>query len=205
MTLRQVFTHITNIYHNLFAQLCNRHCEKYEIVEYNMPTQIVTIKLRGKLAIIKIRFAEAINDISILRNLSAIDACWIGACYGRLLRREQLSGGSLKVARKNCFMLTKCRGIYQIVSQDRDGKIGFVNKKNNRYFSQPALDIAQDKALITRFDPTQACYLGILAGIALETQKQRTHTSVNTVEATHNNEDITTSKSLKVPHLRLVK
>ena len=71
-------------------------------------------------------------------------------------------------AKNMSFLLKNTRGRYKIVFQNRNGDIGYFDQKTKKEFVEHPLTVAQSELLISRFDPSQACYIGLLAGISLE-------------------------------------
>ncbi|OGT63238.1 MAG: hypothetical protein A3E85_05990 [Gammaproteobacteria bacterium RIFCSPHIGHO2_12_FULL_45_12] len=110
--------------------------------------------------ILKLSIAEAIGDPNILCRLIPIQACWLG--YYSSLSPEECKG--LFVERKGLLLRFK-KGRYKMLSLDRKGMISFLDARTNTTHTQRPVSIAQDPALISSFDPSQACYIGMLAGI----------------------------------------
>ena len=71
------------------------------------------------------------------------------------------------------FLLTNTRGRYTISSEKRTGEIKYYDKKYKREYLEHPITIASNDYIISEFDSTQACYIGILAGICMENTKVR--------------------------------
>lgn len=140
----------------------------YALEEINLKSQTVVIRCRGTRKTIKQTFDSVISDVKLLEGLPSIHACWIGALYGRALRASLEKGVALKKAKNMSFLLKNTRGRYKIVFQNRNGDIGYFDQKTKKEFVEHPLTVAQSELLISRFDPSQACYIGLLAGISLE-------------------------------------
>jgi hypothetical protein len=61
--------------------------------------------------------------------------------------------------------MKNARGKYRIHSMNRDGIISYLDTTKNLSHDRHPATIAKDETLISQFDPSQACYLGILAGL----------------------------------------
>lgn len=133
------------------------------IEEIDLIKNIIVIHCRGVEAPIKLSFDEIINDTEMLSNFSSKHASWIGYYYGRYYH-ELLS--------KKCnysipFGLSgnhqaKCN----ITMVNRQGYIIYIDKKENTIQTMLPINILANESLILRFDPIQACYIGILSGIS---------------------------------------
>ena len=65
-------------------------------------------------------------------------------------------------------MLKHKYGQYKIVGENRDGTIDCLHVKTKKALSIHPIAIAKDDLLVNHFDANQACYIGILAGMAME-------------------------------------
>lgn len=133
----------------------------YSIEEIDFDSQIVKIHVRGKHVVLSFRIQDAINDSVIINGLSPFDAACLGYSYGVGLRRQQVSPDHKK---PYDFLLNLSLGSLRILCQSRDGKIFYQDIVSQNSFSDAPLDIIQNSQLIVKFDSSQACYLGILAG-----------------------------------------
>lgn len=152
------------------------------IEEINISSNIVVLYSPGIRTILKLSITEAIEDPSILCRLMPIQACWLG--YYSSISPAQcdkiLDGGK-------GLMLRFKKGNYKILSLDRKGTLSYLDVRTKTIYSASPLMIAQDRSIINSFDSSQACYIGILAGIDKSKHK-----------------DISTSLPQK-PFLRIVK
>ena len=140
----------------------------YTIEEINFKSQMATVRCRGTRRAIKQSFESIVGDTEILGGLSSIHACWIGALYGRVLRASFEKKSALRKANNMSFLLKNKKGKYSFIFENRTGEIGYLDQKSKKEFIEHPLTIARDNRIISRFDPSQACYIGMLAGISLE-------------------------------------
>lgn len=138
------------------------------IAEIDISSQKVLLHVRHKAIFIKATFSEAISDGAIIGNVSPWEACWLGGHFGRALRANQEGRGALKKAKKLSYLLSANGGRYRVVFEDREGRIGYLDTKTGREFVEHSVTIATNDMIINRFNPSQACYIGILAGIRME-------------------------------------
>ena len=59
------------------------------------------------------------------------------------------------------------------MSEHRDGKITCLHTKTKATVCVDPLSIAKDSIFIRQFDATQACHIGMLAGIKLDKSKNK--------------------------------
>lgn len=136
------------------------------VEEIDVNKKIVVVRSRGARAVLKLSIAEAIADPSIVANLLSAQACWLGYYagliydIGEIQRQKQL----LKSVDSD-FSLKFNKGKYKIVSQGRKGEITYVEIATQVVRSNYPIEIVQDDLVISSFDTSQACYIGILAGI----------------------------------------
>lgn len=140
----------------------------YSLVEVSEQKQFVLLQVRGKTAYIRKTFLEVIGDKYIIYNLSSLEACWIGAHYGRALRASSEKNEVSKKMKQVSYLLKNKPSKYKIVFLDKENNLGYINKKTHDFFLESPLTIAQSKNIITEFDAGQACYIGILAGLLME-------------------------------------
>jgi len=140
----------------------------YRIVEINTNTQEIVFRVKNKAVLLKYRFSEAIADQAIINGLSSTDACWLGGYYGRALRASREGRSALKKVKSMTFLLSSKNGRYTVAFQNRNGEIGYYDKKLRHEIIEHPLTIAANPAIVSEFDPSQACYIGMLAGAELE-------------------------------------
>lgn len=152
----KLFSAVTNICLNL-KQLNGAYIR---IEEINVATNEVILHSPGIRAILKLTIPDAISDFSILCRLMPMQACWLGYYSSLTLAQcdrilEKPSGPLLKFK----------RGYLKILSLDRKGMISYLDTRSNTVHLESPMMIAQNQAIINSFDSSQACYIGILAGI----------------------------------------
>lgn len=162
--LKAFIWHIKNIF-QLFTIKLSYSCR---IEEIDTKKQSVAVTYRGVKTIIKMSFYEAICDTELIAQLSPIQACYLGGYYGRALRSSLEGRQTLRPEKNMSFLLNDLQGRYKIIFLNRDGNIGYYDKKTDQEFVEHPVVIANNKLLLSRFDPNQACYIGIEAGMSIE-------------------------------------
>ncbi len=138
------------------------------LLEINVSKQEVKFQIKVKLPILKCSIEQAINELDLVDRLSPIEACYLGGHYGRAISENRSNGkGDGNINKDISFFLKKSVGRCQILHQKRSGAIGYYDKKLKKEFLNFPLIIVNDDNLISRFNSSQACYIGILAGIEL--------------------------------------
>lgn len=138
------------------------------LVEVNTSLQEVVVHVRNRSVFLKCKLGEAVSDLSIIDQLDPAEACWLGGYFGRALRSSLEGRDAIKKAKSMSFLLSNKRGRYMIIFQNRNDEIGYIDKKTQREFVEHPLTVANNEHIISGFDPSQACYIGILAGISME-------------------------------------
>jgi hypothetical protein len=99
-----------------------------------------------------------------------IEASLIGGYYGRVLHASSKEKNIMQHSKNPNFVLKKKTGIYQITMRNRQGEIGYFNRLSRKEFIEHPLAIINHKHIISNFDPSQACYIGMLAALSLTKQ-----------------------------------
>lgn len=149
----------------------NFHPIYYRISSIDSEKQTVVLHIIHKSIFIKQTFSEIISDSEIIEGLSCQQACWMGVYYGKALRAALDGKSHLKNIRKPSYLLKHNYGQYKIVGENRDGTIGCLHIKTREALTIHPVSIAKDDLFINHFDANQACYIGILAGMAMEKQQ----------------------------------
>jgi len=136
----------------------------YHLAEVNLATQEVVFRVKNRAIYVRCSFFEAVSNLSIIENLPPVEASWLGGYVGRALRTSEKKNKALK---KMSFLLKNEQGQYRIVFQNRAGEVGYYDKKTKKEFIEDPMSIVNNKYVISRFDPSQACYIGILAGLKM--------------------------------------
>lgn len=170
----------------------------YQIEEIDFYKRRVVIRCRGLRTIVKTSFEEAVYNADLIAGLSPIQACALGGYFGRAFRDQH--GDDHKTSHKKAsnmsFLLKNNTGKYCISFQDRSGEVGYFDRHTRKEFLQQPLEIVKDSYLISQFDPSQACYLGLLAGLSIEKEIELDKKLGHRAES---------KKPTQKPHLRLVK
>lgn len=138
------------------------------IEEIDTKKQTVSVIYRGSKTIVKMSFDEAIGDEELIKQLSPQQACYLGGYFGRAFRASINGGKPLKQRKNTSFSLSDKQGRYVILFLNRNGDIGYYDKKTGQEIEEHPIKIANNKMIISRFDPSQACYIGIQAGLSME-------------------------------------
>lgn len=156
------------------GQLCR-------IEEINLLKKTVIVYCRYIDAPIKLRFDEIMNDLAILSNLSAKHAAWIGYYYGQYY-------SSFTNEKNNCniFSVADLSRNYSpekfnIIMLNRHGELIYSDQDNHATYTILPMQAMINAKIIMNFNSIQACYIGILAGIASvsirQTRKQSSTSS----------------------------
>jgi len=162
----------------------------YRISSIDDEHQTVILNVIHKSIFFTRTFAEIISNAEIIEGLSSQQACWLGVYYGRALKAALHGKQQLKNIKNPNYLLQHKYGRYKIISEHRDGRVTCINVKTKKELSAQPISIAKDDIFIKNFDASQACYIGILAGIAME-KKQL--------------DSLIEIKSKSVPYLKVVK
>jgi len=143
---------------------------KYCIEEIDTKAQEVTIRCHGTDTAIKFTYTSIISDPLVLDGLSPDQACLIGGYVGRVIRGD---GSVINYhANQKSFLLNKKIGRYRIVYQDRSGQVAYIDTISKKKYLEHPITIVNTRHIILKFNSSQACYLGILAGVSIEKNMQ---------------------------------
>lgn len=166
MRLKGIIQNIIHPIINLFREIYIINSPHYRIEEIDLDKQTVTLYCRGGVTIFSLHFSDIISDQAIISKLRSRQACFLGYYYGKMVR-EFTETSKSTVARNinNGFMLKHKTGRFRIFSQDRKGLITYIDTKTQKSINDMPANIASNQKLISNFDPCQAYYIGILAGM----------------------------------------
>jgi hypothetical protein len=136
----------------------------YKIIDIDPETLDVVIKCINTTTKLKDKIPQIIKDIDILAGLASMDACWLGYYYGQIIQKKSVLEAKKLTADVN-FLMRNNRGKYRIHSLNRDGRISYLNTILNVSEEEHPITIAKNESMINQFDPSQACYIGILSGL----------------------------------------
>lgn len=176
---------------NLYFEYQRKRDIIYRIIMIDPKKQNAILQIKDKNVIFKSNVIQILYDANILKGLAPKDASHLGIVYGKILKKVSDNKSFLKNDRM-MNLLQNNNGKYRILYERRDKKIGYVNIISNDVYIESPLEIANNKEVINQFNPSQACYIGILAGIMLEKSKYK---KLNSIIQTDNNQ----------PNLKIVK
>lgn len=139
----------------------------FRIVDVN--DGVVELHIKGKTSSMKKDILDVIYETYIISGLSSLDACSLGIYYGYNLK-------NLYSGRNSNYPLLciSNEGRYRLMSENRNGNIEFIDTKTNEKFCKCPIATSKNYQIIEKFDPTQACYIGILAGIKTHKLENKT-------------------------------
>lgn len=158
--LNQFYSHLKDFFYS--------NCNTCRLVDIDAETQEVVFQIKMKSPIFRCSLAEAIFNSSLISTLTPQEACWLGGHYGRYLKSSDESQKMRGQINDPRILLKNSKGNYRVVYLDRSGKISYSDKKSGKTYNEHPLAIATNEHIISMFDPSQACYIGILAGISIE-------------------------------------
>lgn len=142
---------------------------QYKVEEIDLVSDKIIIRCAYSHAIIKTTVVDVVSDIKIISGLSSFDACSIGGYFGRLVRINPGLLDKQEVFQKISFSLEKGgKSNYNLVFEDFSGKIGYIDAFTKQEFLEYPEAIVNSEYIVSKFPPSQACYIGILAGIRIE-------------------------------------
>jgi|GEM_PF-709883 len=139
----------------------------FRLDKINYQTSTASLYCRGARVVINQKISELICNANIIHNMSAIQSSYLGYHYGLMMDNEKSDiSFLLNKTRKSKFFLNFNKSENIILSITRDGRINYKNKNLDEINTKYPLDIYNNESILTRFEPSQACYIGILAGIS---------------------------------------
>lgn len=170
-TLPLIKKRLLQLLHTIsFQKIDNVH---YRLSSVDSENQTLILHVIRKNIFIKQSFAEIIANPALISGFNPEEACWIGIYYGKALHSAAHGKTHLKNIKKACYLLHYHHGAYKIMSEHRDGKITCLHTKTRTTVCVDPLSIAKDSIFIRQFDATQACYIGMLAGIKLDKSENK--------------------------------
>src|SRR3990167_8788576 len=138
------------------------------IDEIDVTENRVIIYCHGSRNIIKTTIAEAMSDPLLLNQIPPLQAYCLGYYYGKISTEMRLLKSNLSKEfepREWNFSLFSDNGKYRVFSYDRLHDLTYENITTSEKHKANIIRVAQNEALLSEFDPSQACYIGLLAGI----------------------------------------
>jgi len=124
----------------------------------------VKIFISGVKVPIILRYSEILEDNWIFSQLSPKHAALIGHHHGMYIYNYQNKSNYPNVP-LNCFE-SNITGAYTLLSLDRDANITYLDRVRGVQNIMSPHQMILNKNVINKFPPLQACYIGILSGIA---------------------------------------
>ncbi|KTC99208.1 hypothetical protein [Legionella erythra] len=185
---------LTETFSNLFYhKRKNKRARKsfilYKIVDFNSYDDQGYYKVQyiNSKAVIDLTINDIVFDLDILHGLHPIQSCYIGIEYAKTIKSHPTEIRQLKQQNTFDAYSVSRYGSYNLLFQTRDGLIGFEHRPTQKQTIMDPQEVALSKELIKEFDAAQAFYIGLLAGLKMNT------TPLNRISPK------------KVSHLRLVK
>ena len=140
----------------------------YKIEEIDTKNNKIIIHCHITRTEINITLEDAIGKPEIINNLPSLQACWLGYYYATALPDEH------RLKKKNTptnFSLRTATNRFRIVSFfHHSATLMYLDLKLNKTYTEKAIDLIQNKFVINNIDPSQACYIGMLAGYEIAKQ-----------------------------------
>lgn len=131
----------------------------------------ISIHCKGVRTPIMLTFDEIINDSMILANLAPKHATWVGYYYGKYYYDLIRNNAKYHDSSNLNFSINSTSGKFKLVMLTRNRELIYHDQNDHPHVISP-IKAATQNHLISRFDPIQACYIGILAG-ASHARKQK--------------------------------
>lgn len=164
--IKSLLQKIICMFANTYADMRSYIELPLRLEELDVEQNVAVIRSRGMRTVLRLSLMDAIADPLIIDNLPPIQACWLG--YHASQFEADLSNiqTSLMTQRKQKnFRLKFNRGCYKILAQNRDGTVEYLDIKSKSVHVMKPSIMVRHNALISNFDSSQACYIGVLAGI----------------------------------------
>lgn len=164
---------ISNYFKGALDRLRRFSKPAFRLDRINSEKGIASIYCRGARVVINQKIHEVICNPSIIHNMDSIQSGCLGYHYGLLVENERNDMGFLlNKKKKSKFSLRFSKGENTVLSITRDGRVNYKNNNSNEVYTESPLDLYKDESILINFEPSQACYIGILAGLS---QKKLRH------------------------------
>ena len=158
---RRTFKNFFRFFKKMYYQIQREKAIIFRII--HIDKMGVQLRLKGKNAVFTQTLLDIVYQNTIISGLSPIDACQLGVFYGfnlnKLPAEEEKNYAPFAINNK---------GRYRITSQNRRGEITFIDTLTKKIKTLPLTNLVKKTAIIQHFDPTQACYIGLLAGMKIQ-------------------------------------
>lgn len=164
INIKKIVLKFCSLFKSVSAEIKSLKKLCFRVEEIDLNAKVVVMRCQGTCTIIKLSLAEAISDHVVISSLSSYEACWLGYYYAKSHRVFASERNKLiEASNRKSFLLCFFRGRYKITSQDRNGNVTYIDVKTKKIFTDSPQNICKNEHIISQFDPTQACYIGILA------------------------------------------
>jgi uncharacterized integral membrane protein (TIGR00697 family) len=158
---------ISDYFHIMLKKLRDFSKPEFRLDKINSETNTASIYCRGARVVINQKIQEIICNADIIHNMRSIQSSYLGYYYGLLMKAEKSDiNFLLNKKRKSKFFLRSAEGKNTILSITRDGFINYKSKNSDKIHTKSPLDIYRNESSLIYFEPSQACYIGILAGLS---------------------------------------
>src|SRR5688572_28507932 len=106
---------ISNILNKMNSYLKGNR-DSCRLLEINIATQEVKFQIKMKMPILKCSINQAINELNLISHISAIEACYLGGHYGRIVSATWFDN-AVKNNAKNMMslLMQNSKGRFQIL------------------------------------------------------------------------------------------
>lgn len=139
---------------------------RYHIEEINLAENKLILRCRYSRSFIKTSLDDATSSAGVIEHLCPLQACWLGYYYALSFKQAYRKG--FNEPSPLGFKLQMKHGRFKIVSYHHQSRIlTYLDTKLNKVYKEPITMVVQARYIIEHIDPTQACYIGMQAGYAV--------------------------------------
>lgn len=158
---------ISNYFKKIIEHLRQFSKPAFRLERINSEDCTASIYCRSARVLINQKIYEMVCNANIIHNMSSIHSSYLGYFYGLLIDKQKNDiSFLLNKKQKSEFFLSLNRGKNIILSITRDGRINYKNKNLDEIYTKYPIDIYRNESVLINFESSQACYIGILAGIS---------------------------------------
>lgn len=132
----------------------------YNLESINLNNTKTNLYFKGSRASVELNLNKVVMNTSIISKTSPRDASYIGYYYGFLIDKEK----KLITWNLSTNMYLKKGYCLNISSISRNGMLNIIDNDGIIFGSFNPKEIYEDKSFITKFDSSQALYIGYLTG-----------------------------------------
>lgn len=157
---------ILNYFKNILERLRYFSKPAFRLDKINFENNTASILCRGARVVINQKIQKIICNTNIINNMRSTQSACLGYHYGLLENERNDIGYLLSKKSKSNFFFNIAKDENSILTITRGGYINYKSINSDKIYTKHPLDIYGDKSLLNNFGPSQACYIGILAGIS---------------------------------------